>query len=128
LSLSDYIWFSEKITETIIHYEVEAVGNFFTAIEPIKPMSFEKSAEATVSAEKGSSAIPFADVLRDAIDTYTEAKKVSEADASVLALGNANDLAQLQINGMKASAALSTTVQLTSRAVNAYKEIMQMQV
>lgn len=104
------------------------MGDFFAAIEPIKPMSFQKSIETAQDSENGASAVPFADMLKDAINTYTEAKQTSEADGNILAVGDANDLAQIQINAMKASVALSTTVQLTSRAVNAYKEIMQLQV
>ena len=46
----------------------------------------------------------------------------------MLVNGDADDLAQIQINSMKTSTLLQTTVQLTSRMVNTYKEIMQMQV
>lgn len=102
--------------------------SFFTQIEPIKPLSFEKDGLGAASPAEGLSSMPFADVLREAVSTYEGAKIETDADSLALSLGDINNLAQVQINSMKAQAALSTTVQLTSRAVTAYKEIMQMQV
>ena len=52
----------------------------------------------------------------------------SAEDSRKLALGEIDNIAQVQINALKTSTMLQTTVQLTSRAVGAYKEIMQMQV
>jgi flagellar hook-basal body complex protein FliE len=104
------------------------MGSFFTAIEPIKPLSFDKDGVQAASPVEGRSSMPFADVLRDAVSNYEVARIESDEDSMALTLGDVNNLAKIQINSMKAQAALSTTVQLTSRAVSAYKEIMQMQV
>ena len=101
---------------------------FFTPIEPIKPISFDKTAPVSTKAESGSSAVPFADILKDAVSNYADIQQTTSAEGQSLALGQVDNLAQVQIDSMKAQAALSTTVQLTSRAVTAYKEIMQMQV
>lgn len=78
--------------------------------------------------EGGLSSLPFSDVLKSAISGYEQAKVVSEADAEALAIGDVDNLAQVQINSMKTDSMLQTTVQLTTRMVNAYKEIMQMQI
>ena len=75
-----------------------------------------------------STSIPFADVLKDAVDEYTDLQQTVDKDGSALALGQADNLTQIQIDSLKAEAALQTTVQLTSRVVNAYKEIMQMNI
>ena len=116
------------------------MSSFFTSIEPIQPMSFSSSIEAlkplpfdkaspaVENRDSDSSAIPFADILKDAVANYADINQTANAGTQALALGDVDNLAQLQIDSMKASAALSTTVQLTSRVVSAYKEIMQMQV
>ena len=102
------------------------MSQFITPIQPIKPMTFsEVKSEAVGKSESG---IPFSNVLKDAISEYENLQQVTEQDGNSLALGEADNLAQIQINSLKAQAALQTTVQLTSRVVNAYKEIMQMQV
>lgn len=104
------------------------MSGFFSPIEPITPISFDKISATPVKTESSGSAIPFADVLKEAVSNYVSISEVTQAEGEALALGDVDNLAQIQIDSMKASAALSTTVQLTSRMVNAYKEIMQMQV
>ena len=49
-------------------------------------------------------------------------------DAYDLAMGRTDDLAAISINSAKAAVALEMTVQVASRAVTAYKEILQMQI
>ena len=85
-------------------------GENFMFIVPITPM--EKMEFSTT----------------EKVTDVKEADKLSDIDGAGLSLGNADDLAQIQINMLKAETMLQTTVQITSRAVNAYKEIMQIQV
>ena len=102
---------------------------FITPIQPVKGISkLEELNNVAEGSGSSSSALPFADVLQNAISGYSEAKAASDADNAALVLGDVNDLAQVQINSMKAESMLQTTVQLTTRMVNSYKEIMQMQV
>ena len=72
--------------------------------------------------------IPFADVFSSAIDNLKETQAQSTKDDYDLAMGNVDELHRVMINSEKAAAALELTVQLASRAINAYKEISQMQV
>ncbi len=54
---------------------------------------------------------------------------MADEDALDLALGaNGADLHTIMINAAVLESAVKTTVQLTSRAVTSYKEIMSMQV
>ncbi len=101
---------------------------FFTPIEPIQKMRFSAVGEAGEPSGSGEAAVPFANVLKDAISNYTALQAEEDAISQALALGEVDDPAQMVIASMKAEAALQTTVQLTSRMVNAYKEIMQMQI
>ena len=70
----------------------------------------------------------FSDVLRDAVRSLQETQAASQADGYNLAMGNLDNLGALMLNSSKAEAALTLAVQMTNRVVNAYKEIMQMQV
>lgn len=100
---------------------------FFVPIQPMQMMDFSKdnSQPAAVSANTTSS---FQNLLQQAMQNYETLQTVSEQDGEALALGQVDDLSQVQINAFKAESALQTAVQLTSRAVTAYKEIMQMSV
>ena len=101
------------------------MANSVSFIQPIQQLSALKSAETENSAGVS---VPFSNILKDAVDNYTELQEVTDADNMALAFGDADNLAQIQIDSLKAETALQTTVQLTSRVVNAYKEIMQMSV
>ena len=96
-------------------------------ITPIKPMEFTGSTSAAGSAPQGQGA-SFSDLFSNALHNLEEVTQTANQDSVNLALGDVDDLAQLQINAMKAHTMLQTTVQVTTRIVNAYKEIMQMQV
>lgn len=102
---------------------------FIVPLTPLEPMDFSRLDGQTPAPENiAQGGLPFADILQSASETLSEAQAVAEADSYQLAFGNVDNLAQVQINSMKAESMLNTTIQLTSRTVNAYKEIMQMQV
>lgn len=73
-------------------------------------------------------AIPFADVFKSVLEDVKSTQAVSEQDAYNLSMGKADDLHTIKIHSEQAATAIELTVQLTSKAVNAYKEIMQIQV
>ncbi len=72
--------------------------------------------------------IPFSQIFNTAVENLKETQAQSAKDAYDLAMGNIDDLHRIMINSEKAAAALELTVQLTNRAVSAYKEISSMQV
>lgn len=93
-------------------------------IVPIEQMKFNKMEPTDIQGTN----IPFANVLKDAMQGYEEVKAVTSEDAYRLVLGDVDDITQMQTNSLKLNAMVETTVQLTTRMVNAYKEILQMQV
>ena len=99
---------------------------FIVPITPMEKMDFSKVENVKTAAEATESG--FASLLDNAIDEFKKADALSDVDGNALSIGNADDLAQIQINMLKAETMLQTTVQITSRAVNAYKEIMSIQV
>ena len=99
---------------------------FLTPIEPIQPMEKMVLGATSTPAEKAGTG--FGELLSNAVQELESAQKQSDADSMKLAIGDVDDLAQVQIDAMKTSTMVQTAVQLTTRAVNAYKEIMQMQI
>ncbi len=99
---------------------------FIVPITPMEKMDFSSAEKVVNNAETTGSG--FSNLLDNAINEFKNADKLSDIDNTQLSLGNADDLAQIQINTLKAETMLQTTVQITSRVVNAYKEIMQIQV
>ncbi len=83
------------------------------------------SREAAVPQEGGQS---FASIMQEAIDTLQQAQEAARADSYDLAMGDVESLHNMMINSVMEATAVETAVQLTSRAVSAYKEIMQMQI
>lgn len=70
----------------------------------------------------------FASIMQEAIDTLAQTQAQAQVDSYNLAMGDIGSLHNLMINSTLEATAVETAVQLTSRAVSAYKEIMQMQI
>lgn len=96
-------------------------------ITSITPMQFGEDSNSTSQVSTFAD-VPFANMLSDAIAETNKLAEITEIDNQNLMLGNVDNLAQVQINSMKYESMVQTTVQLTTRVVNAYKEIMQMQI
>lgn len=96
-------------------------------LKPVTPIASVTEQEA-VQAAGALSNVPFANVLQDAIDDLQQAQAASRQDAYDLAMGTVDSLEQVMIHSAMTQLALQTTVDLTTRAVASYKEIMQMQI
>jgi flagellar hook-basal body complex protein FliE len=82
-----------------------------------------------VEAEKENKAsIPFSEYLRDAIKDTN--KLILEADniATDFALGKTDNIAQVMIAAEKADMALQFTMQIRTKILDVYNEIMKMQI
>lgn len=101
------------------------MSNFITPIQPIGSIELGKTNPVSTINESGSA---FDSIMQAAVKNIEQVQALSASDGVNLALGDVNDIAAVQINTLKAESMIQTTVQLTSRVVNAYKEIMQMQV
>ena len=76
----------------------------------------------------GSSHVPFSDLLGQAMKDVGTTQAASANDAYDLVMGNESDLHSIMIRSAMETTAVETAVELTSRVVSAYKEIMQMQI
>ena len=65
----------------------------------------------------------FGDILKQKIQSVKDLEMQSLQSAYDISTGASSDIESAMIDATKASTAIETTVQLTTRAVNAYKEI-----
>jgi flagellar hook-basal body complex protein FliE len=70
----------------------------------------------------------FAAQLKNAIEKVNEAQVVSDQKTIALAQGKIDNLHEVMIASQKASIMLQTTVEVQGKAIEAYKEIMRMQI
>lgn len=70
----------------------------------------------------------FANTFKVAIENLNEIQAESDKMTERLAAGEAQDLHQVMITAQKASITLETTVQIQQKAIDAYNEIMRMQI
>nr|WP_091772195.1 flagellar hook-basal body complex protein FliE [Piscibacillus halophilus] len=70
----------------------------------------------------------FAQALKDAVNNVNEMQQVSDQKTNALVSGEIDDLHEVMIASQKASVSLQTATQMQSKAIDAYKEIMRMQI
>ncbi len=70
----------------------------------------------------------FADTLKDTISKVNELQLDSDHKIQQLATGKTDDVAAVMISTEKAEIALRTMVQVRNKIIDAYQEIMRMQV
>ena len=77
---------------------------------------------------KAGTSMPFQDVFRQALNNLEETRAVSERDSARLAVGDVDNIAEIMVNSQRAEVALQMAVQLRNRILDAYQEIMRMNV
>lgn len=81
------------------------------------------------SAEKSSTTQKsFADTLNEAIGTVNQLQKASDKGMQELATGRTDNIAEVMIATEKADIALKLMVQVRNKIIDAYQDIMKMQV
>lgn len=70
----------------------------------------------------------FASVLKQSIEKVNEAQIQSDTMTKKLAMGENVDLHQVMIASQKASVSLQATMEIRNKVIEAYQEVMRMQV
>ena len=70
----------------------------------------------------------FADTLKTALNKVSEAEHVSNVKTEMLAKGQPIDLHDVMITAQKASITVETAVQIQQKVIDAYNEVMRMQI
>ena len=97
-----------------------------SALPSIQPLETANKEDNPAPQQERSSS--FAGIMQEAIETLRQTQEASVADSYNLAMGDVASLHDMMINTVMEATAVETAVQITSRAVSAYKEIMQMQI
>ncbi|MBN9652843.1 flagellar hook-basal body complex protein FliE [Halobacillus sp. GSS1] len=92
------------------------------------PLSQPSQTQWEKNISPGEAHATFANQLKDAVAGVNKAQILSNEKTKALARGDINDLHDVMISSQKASITMKTTVEMQSKVVEAYKEIMRMQV
>ena len=87
------------------------------------PIGGSSSTSSTSDAGKS-----FADTLKDAVSSVNEMQKSSDKAMQALATGKTDNVADVMIAAEKADIALRVMVQVRNKIIDAYQEVMKMQV
>ncbi|MCP8616526.1 flagellar hook-basal body complex protein FliE [Salirhabdus salicampi] len=99
-----------------------------TNINQIKMQNPQLQYNQTTKATPFQAQQKFANTLKDALSKVNEAQNISDQKTIALAKGETLDLHDVMITSQKAGVLLRTTVEVQSKAIDAYKEMMRMQV
>ena len=97
-------------------------------IEPLQLMPVKASFVDTIGNQQQVETKSFGEFLSDSLKEVNTLKKQSEVANMKLAAGQVEDISEVVIAGEKASIALQLTMQVRNKMVEAYQEIMRMQV
>ncbi|HHY51845.1 MAG TPA: flagellar hook-basal body complex protein FliE [Clostridiales bacterium] len=71
---------------------------------------------------------PFRSMLEDAMKNVQQTNEVKEQDSLLLATGDVDDIAAININAEKAEVAMQMLVQMRNKLLDAYQEIMRINI
>lgn len=91
-------------------------------IDGIQKIGFDK----TTNTNESQVNIPFKNIFEDAVKNVVQTEQNVNSDTALLATGQSDDLHNLQIDITKAQLSLQMMVQLRNRAMDAYSEVMRM--
>ncbi|MDG0815355.1 flagellar hook-basal body complex protein FliE [Bdellovibrio svalbardensis] len=94
-------------------------------IRDSKSLSVEGPSSISSTSDTGKS---FADTLKDAVSSVNELQKSSDTFAQNVATGKTDDVAGAMIAAERADIALRVMVQVRNKIIDAYSEVMKMQV
>ena len=97
-------------------------------IEPLQLMPVKASFVDTIGNQQQVETKSFGEFLSDSLKEVNTLKKQSEVANMKLAAGQVEDISEVVIAGEKAAIAVQLTMQVRNKMVEAYQEIMRMQV
>jgi flagellar hook-basal body complex protein FliE len=102
------------------------------SIDPINRLrpvtSLNDVATVDIKPESGSSGVSFKGMLKDAVGEVNNLQGEADTLAVKLASGDMEDVHRAMIAMQKAKLALDLTIQVRNKVIDAYQEIMRMQV
>jgi flagellar hook-basal body complex protein FliE len=99
-----------------------------SALSSIQNISAATSVNAASSATSPSSASAFSDLLNQALSSVTSTETAAQNEGLALLTGNNQNIHNVVLSAEKAEIALRLTLQVRNKVLDAYNEIMRMQV
>ena len=96
--------------------------NVLTGIQPVKSM------EQPAVQQKQQPGKSFGSMLAAAIDDVSKQENESDKQAELLAVGKTDNLHNVMISAQKANIKVETAVQVQQKVLDAYNEVMRMQI
>lgn len=98
------------------------------SITPNSMQMIENTSKSIASTSPAEAQKQFTNFLKESINQVNAAQLQSDAVTQKMARGEQVDLHNVMITSQKASIALQTTLEVRNKAIEAYQEIMRMQV
>lgn len=99
-----------------------------TVINSLQQPSLHKTNSTGALPSPGQAQANFATFLKDSINKVNNIQNLSDAKTTKMAQGEIDDLHDVMITAQKASITLETSVQIQRKVIDAYNEVMRMQV
>lgn len=99
---------------------------FIEPIQPLQGLKELKKLDKNNGTDDTENNFSFKSVFDNALNNYTDAENQVDQDIYKLSIGETDDLHNLMINTKKAEMSLDLFLQLRSKALDAYNEVMRM--
>lgn len=93
-----------------------------SSLDSVGSLSANKNSDSSAAG-----GVSFGDFLNNALNEVNNSQKTAELAQEQLATGEINDVHSVMIAAEKANLALELTVQVRNKVLDAYQEIMRMQ-
>jgi flagellar hook-basal body complex protein FliE len=111
--------------------QIPAISTAISGLSGVSGASGISNALGGVGSVSGSGSGPgggFGSMLTDAISSLNDSQNTASSDSVALATGKASDVTSVVTDVEKANLEMQLAVQVRNKAVDAYEEIMRMQI
>jgi flagellar hook-basal body complex protein FliE len=108
--------------------QIPAITNGLSGLSGITGIANGPGGVGSVSAPASGSGGGFGSMLTDAISSLNDSQNTAASDSVALATGKASDVTSVVTDVEKANLEMQLAVQVRNKAVDAYEEIMRMQI
>jgi flagellar hook-basal body complex protein FliE len=108
--------------------QIPAITNGLSGLSGITGIANGPGGVGSVSAPASGSSGGFGSMLTDAISSLNDSQNTAASDSVALATGQASDVTSVVTDVEKANLEMQLAVQVRNKAVDAYEEIMRMQI
>jgi flagellar hook-basal body complex protein FliE len=108
--------------------QIPAIANGVTGVAGVSGISNDLGGVGSVSGSGSGGGGGFGSMLTDAISSLNDSQNAASSDSVALATGKATDVTSVVTDVEKANLEMQLAVQVRNKAVDAYEELMRMQI